>query len=81
MKDTKQFTDEQELYLKKVITQLEEGGLPKQTTKETLKALDALKQDVMNPFKVLTTLHTHIPERLLERHYAEQSRRGALAST
>lgn len=72
LKNTKQFTDEQELYLKKVITQLEEGGLPKQTTKETLKALNELKQDLMNPFKVLATLQSHIPERLLEGHYAEQ---------
>ncbi|MFH0947569.1 MAG: helicase-related protein [Elusimicrobiota bacterium] len=71
IKNTKQFTDEQELYLKKVITQLEEGGLPKQTTKETLKALNNLKQDLMNPFKVLATLQTHIPERLLESHYVE----------
>lgn len=71
LKNTQQFTDEQELYLKKVFTQLEEGGLPKQTTKETLKALDELNQDLKNPFKVLATLQTHIPQRLLESHYAE----------
>ncbi len=73
LKNIKQFTDEQEDYLKKVITQLEEGGLPKQTVKETLKALNALKQDLMNPFKVLATLQNRIPKRLLEGHYAEQS--------
>lgn len=61
LKNTQQFTDEQELYLKKVFTQLEEGGLPKQTTKETLKALDELNQDLKNPFKVLATLQTKIP--------------------
>jgi superfamily II DNA or RNA helicase len=73
-KNSRQFTDDQELYLKKVITQLEEGGLPKQTTKETYKALSELtKQDLMNPFKVLATLQTHIPERLLEGHYAENN--------
>jgi len=75
LKNTKQFTDDQELYLKKVFTQLEEGGLPKQTTKETLKALNELKQDLANPFKVLATLQTHIPERLLEGHYAEYNPR------
>lgn len=73
LKNTMQFTDEQELYLKKVLTQFEEGGLPKQTAKETLKALNELKQDLMNPFKVLATLQTHIPERLLEGYYAEQN--------
>jgi superfamily II DNA or RNA helicase len=72
MKNTQQFTEEQEAYLKKVIIQLEEGGLPKQTTKETLKALSNLKKELLNPLKVLAVLQTHIPERLLEKHYAEQ---------
>jgi superfamily II DNA or RNA helicase len=72
MKNTQQLTEEQEQYLKRVMTQLEEGGLPKQTAKETLKALNRLKQDLKNPLKVLATLQTHIPLRLLEAHYAEQ---------
>jgi len=76
LKNTQQLTDEQELYLKQVLVQLEEGGLPKQTAKESLKALNALKQDLMNPFKVLATLHSQIPERLLEGHYAEQNPRA-----
>lgn len=76
MKNTQQLTDEQELYLKQVMIQLEEGGLPKQTAKEALKALNDLKQDLMNPFKVLTTLHHHIPERLLGEHYAELNPRA-----
>jgi hypothetical protein len=54
------------------ITQLEEGGLPKQTAKTTLKALGALKDELINPFKVLAVLQSKIPERLLESHYAEQ---------
>jgi len=73
MKNTQQFTEDQEFYLKKVLTQLEEGGLPKQTAKNTLKALDALKDELVNPFKVLAVLQTHIPQRLLESHYAEQN--------
>ena len=73
MRDTQQLTDDQEHYLKKVFTQLEEGGLPKQTTKNTLKALNSLKHELINPFKVLATLQTHIPMRLLEGHYAEQN--------
>ena len=59
--------------MRKVVKQLEEGGLPKQTTKEALKALDELKQDVMNPLKVLATLQTRIPGRLLEGHFVEYS--------
>ena len=73
MKNTQKLTDDQELYLKKVLTQLEEGGLPKQTAKQTMNALDALKNEVINPFKVLAVLQTHIPVRLLEEHYAEQN--------
>jgi superfamily II DNA or RNA helicase len=73
MRDTQQLTDDQEHYLKKVFTQLEEGGLPKQTTKNTLKALNSLKHELTNPFKVLAALQTHIPMRLLESHYAEQN--------
>jgi len=73
LKNTQKLTDDQELYLKKVLTQLEEGGLPKQTAKQTLKALNDLKNEIINPFKVLAVLQTHIPAKLLEEHYAEQN--------
>lgn len=73
MKNIKQLTDEQELYLKRIFIQLEEGGIPKQTTKETLKALDELQKEIMNPLKVLAVLQTHISERFLAGHYAERN--------
>jgi len=73
MKNTQKLTEDQELYLRNVLIQLEEGGLPKQTAKNTLKALKALKEGLVNPFKVLAVLQTHIPERLLQGHYAEQT--------
>ena len=73
LKNTQQFTDEQELYLKKVLVQFEEGGLPKQTARQALKALNSLKQEIQNPFKVLGVLQIHIPVKLLEGHYAEQN--------
>jgi superfamily II DNA/RNA helicase len=73
MKNTQKLTEDQELYLKKVLTQLEEGGLPKQTAKQTMNALNALKNELINPFKVLAVLQSNIPERLLEEHYAEQN--------
>ncbi len=72
-KNTKQLTEDQEIYLKKVISQIEEGGFPKQTSKETLKALNALHSEMANPLKVLAVLQTNIPARLLEGHYAEQN--------
>lgn len=71
LKDRRQFTDNQELYLKKVLIQLEEGGLPKQTTKITLQALNKELKKGINPLKILATIQTNIPERLLESHLAE----------
>jgi superfamily II DNA or RNA helicase len=73
LKNTQKLTEDQEDYLKKVLIQLEEGGLPKQTAKKTLKALSSLGDGLINPFRVLAVLQTHIPERLLRSHYAEQN--------
>jgi len=72
MKNTQKLTDDQEAYLKKVLARLQEGNLPKQTTKQTMKAMDDLNSEIENPFKVLAVLQTNIPARLLEEHYAEQ---------
>lgn len=76
-KNTKQLTDEQEEFVRKVKAQLEEGALPKQTTKMALNALNGLKSDMANPFKVLAVLQSQIPARLLESHYAEDNPRAA----
>ncbi len=73
MKNTQRFTEEQEQYLKRVIVQLEEGGLPKQTVKKTLKALENLGQDLLDPLKVVATLQNQISARFLQEHYAEQN--------
>jgi len=73
LKNTQKLTDDQELYLRKVLIQLEEGGIPKQTAKTTKKALDNLGDELVNPLKVLAVLQTHIPDRLLREHYAEQN--------
>ena len=76
-KNTKQLTDEQEEYVKKVMSQLEEGGFPKQTTKVALKALNEISRDWANPFKVLAVLQSKIPAGLLESHYVEDNPRAA----
>ncbi len=73
LKDSMKLTDDQESYIKKVITQLTEGGLPKQTAKETLKILSSLGNEMPNPFKVLAVLQKNIPEGLLNPHYAENN--------
>ncbi len=75
--NTRRLTEEQEEYLKQVISQLNEGGFPKQTIKTAQKALDALKADVMNQMKVLAVLQTNIPAGLLQGHYVEANPRSA----
>ena len=75
LKNSARFTDEQEEYLKILIMQLEEGAIPKQTTKKTLKALNELKSDLINPLKVLAVVQNNIPKKFLESHYAEYSER------
>lgn len=75
-KNTQQLTDDQELYAQTVMARLEEGGLPKQTTKTALNALNELGNQMANPLRVLAVLQTSIPARLLESHYAEQNPRS-----
>jgi hypothetical protein len=76
-KNTKQLTEEQEEFVKKAMEQLKEGGLPKQTVKVTLKALNKMGSDVYNQLKVVAVLQTNIPARLLESHYVEENPRSA----
>jgi len=72
-KNSKQLTEEQEEYLKKITTRLEEGALPKQTVRKALKALDNLEKEILNPLKVIGTLQREISPILLKSHYAETS--------
>lgn len=78
IKDTRALTEEQEQYLKRVMQQLEEGGLTKQTTKKTLQALQAnIKEHGGVPLKMLAVLQTNIPSALLKVHVAESAARTA----
>ncbi len=70
-KNLQQLTDEQELYLDKVVVQIDEGGIPKKTLKNVLKALTDLRDQLIDPRKVITVLQNNISNKLLEAHYAE----------
>lgn len=76
-KDLRQLTEEQEIYLKRVMVQLEEGGIPKPTTKKTLAELKKVLQGTINPLKVVAILQKDIPEKFLESHLAENSAQTA----
>lgn len=74
MRDFRQYTEDQEAYLKRVMNRLEEGALPKQTASTVLKALNKeLKTGKPNPLKVLALLQNNIPEEFLESHIAESA--------
>ncbi len=72
-KNSKQLTEEQEEYLKKVIARLEECSLPKQTIKRALSELNKLGREIQNPLKVIGILQREISPAFLKSHYAETS--------
>lgn len=75
--DVRQFTEEQELFLKKVMRQLEEGGLPRQTAKTALKEMNTVIKKEVKPLKMLAVLQKNIPAELLEGHLAESAAKTA----
>lgn len=73
LKNSAKLTEEQEDFIKRVIEQLEKGAINKKTVQKTLKALDALKSEMINPLKVYGVIRQKIPEKLLESHYVEST--------
>lgn len=69
--ESKQFTEEQEDYLKEVLKKVQDGALPKQTVKKTLTKLEELGNDFRNPLKVMETLQKEVSPNLLKAHYSE----------
>jgi len=67
------FTDENEAYLENVIREIEDGGLPKQTTKRLAKQLREELKKSTNPSRILALLKIHIPEAFLKEMYASRS--------
>ena len=56
------FTDEDEMYIKRVIQILEVGGLPATTTKRLVREL----KEETNPLRILGKLRLNIPEKFFE---------------
>ncbi|MFH1656444.1 MAG: helicase-related protein [Candidatus Nealsonbacteria bacterium] len=72
--DIRQLTEEQRDYYKRVIKELKEGGLPKETTKRVLQELDKIKNE-LNALKVVAMLEKNIPEELLKEHFGGSAAR------
>jgi hypothetical protein len=64
------FTDEDETYIRQVIGLIDDGALPRPTTK---KVADALKREAA-PFKVLGTLKREIPKEFFQATIADRAR-------
>ncbi len=62
----KGYTEDDELYIKKVIKEVEEGGLPRQTSKTLLKELQKELKKGVNPLKILAILKMNIPAEFLQ---------------
>ena len=71
IRDYRKFTEEQGDYLRRLISQLEEGGIPKQTAKTTLSELRKSYISDTNPLKLLAIIQKNIPAKFLESHYVE----------
>jgi len=73
-KDLRQYTEEQGDYFKKVMNRLEEGALPKQTSKRILKEWNKLNStDKQKPLEIQALLQTNIPKELLKDHVIKES--------
>ena len=68
----KGFTDEDEEFIREIIRLLEDGALPRPTTK---KVVEALKTEI-NPLKILGILKRDIPSRFFQTTHAAQSSRN-----
>ena len=71
IKNCKTYTDDDEAFVRQVMRLLEDGALPKQTTR---KVADVLKKGVVEPLKVLGVLRRDIPREFFYATRAEQAR-------
>lgn len=73
IKHFKGFTDDDELYIRKVIKLLEEGGLPKQTTKTLIRQVSEHFKGGLSPLRLLAVLKTTIAPEFFRETIAESS--------
>lgn len=74
MKSSWQYAEEDEEYLVRVMSRIEEGALPKHTTSTLLKALNKeTKTGKPNRLRMLALLQNNIPDEFLESHISESA--------
>lgn len=80
VRDIRQFkgyTEEDEAYIERVIRELQDGGIPKQTLKETMKLLKSEMEGGIHPLKILAVLRTSIPEEFFKEILASSAAKTA----
>jgi len=73
IKHFKGFTEEDEYYIQSVIKLLEEGGLPKRTTKDLVKTINQELAKDFKPLKLLSILRMSIPTEFFKETLAESA--------
>ena len=75
VRDFRQYTEDQEDYIKLIIKRTEEGSLSKQTAKTFIKLWkDLSPKDKQNPLTVLDLLKKTVPSEFLKSHFSEKSK-------
>jgi superfamily II DNA/RNA helicase len=69
IKNYQGFTEDDDHYIQKVIKLLEDGALPKQTTKNVAQALIGIE----DPIKILSKIKTNIPEEFFTEHISHSA--------
>lgn len=62
----KGFTEEDDVFLQRVIDELAQGGIPKQTTKKLSQSLEKELDSGINPLRILGIIKTGIPPEFLQ---------------
>lgn len=66
IKNYKGFTEDDEIYIKKVIDELDAGGIPKKISQRIYKKVQEAPEIVANPIKLLGILKTALPSDFLQ---------------
>ncbi|MDD3940550.1 MAG: helicase-related protein, partial [Candidatus Pacebacteria bacterium] len=66
IKKYQKFTDDEELYIKYVINELDSGGIPKKITQKLYKKIQETPEIIKNPIKLLAILKTILPSDFLQ---------------
>jgi len=72
LKNSKQLTEDQENYMKRLIERLEEGAIPKKMIQKVNQAIKKLGEEIQNPLKVIAILQREISPVFLKGHFVEK---------